>query len=377
MKGRFRVVFGVLALLGLFTGMKVADVFPGHPFASMALSIGLVAFFVVWQIAYRNGSLPEDAGWSRALAWGASAGMGLWATFLLLGIGVSLVELFLSASGHGAILARALPAAAAGGSLLIAGLGLGQAVKGPSVKRVDIPVRRLAPGLRGLRIAQISDLHVGPTIRRGEVERVVERALALKPDLIVLTGDIADGEVERLARHVQPLSRLQAPLGTFYVTGNHEYYWGAPRWIEKMSELGFTPLINENRVVARGGARLLVAGIPDESGGYFQPDHHPDVRRAAESDTPVDFRLLLAHRPDGVPAAERAGFDLQLSGHTHGGQFFPASLFIGLFHRFARGLDRHGRMQVYVNPGTGYWGPAHRFGVPAEITLLTLVEEQS
>jgi predicted MPP superfamily phosphohydrolase len=200
--------------------------------------------------------------------------------------------------------------------------------------------------------------------------------LALDPDLIAVTGDMADGDVEKLSRHVAPLARLKAPLGVYYVTGNHEYYWGAEGWIAKVRELGMTPLINENRVVSRDGARLLIGGIPDESGGSFVPGHRPDARRAAGADD-ADFRLLLAHRPDGVPAAERAGFDLQLSGHTHGGQFFPASLFIGLFHRFARGLDRHGRMRVYVNPGTGYWGPAHRFGVPSEITLLTLTEDKT
>jgi predicted MPP superfamily phosphohydrolase len=375
MRSRSFVFLGVIALLGLYTGLKAADVFPAHPAAAMAGSILLVAFLVGWQLVYRGGTLPEEAGWTRVLAWTASVGMGVWATFLLLTAGASVAALMLSASARGAALAHALPAAAAGASVLIAGLGLKQAVRGPRVVEVAVPVRGLAPGLRGLRVAQISDLHVGPTIRRRDVERVVERALALEPDLIAITGDMADGTVERLARHVAPLSRLRAPLGVYYVTGNHEYYWGAGEWIEKARELGFVPLVNENRVVSRGGARLLVAGIPDESGGSFVPGHSPDARRAAATDGGADFRLLLAHRPDGVPAAARAGFDLQFSGHTHGGQFFPASLLIGLFHRYARGLHRHGRLWVHVNPGTGYWGPAHRFAVPSEITLLTLTDE--
>jgi predicted MPP superfamily phosphohydrolase len=372
MRNRLLVVLGVVALLGLYTGLKLADVFPAHPIAAMAASVLLVAFFVSWQVAYRNGALPEESGWTRALAWTSSVGMGVWATFLLVSVGASLAGFLLSVSARGAVLARALPALAGGASVVIAGLGLRGAVKGPRVKSVPVAVPGLHEGLRGLRIVQISDLHVGPTIRRGDVERIVDRALALKPDLIAITGDLTDGTVERLARHVAPLSRLRAPLGVYYVTGNHEYYWGAGAWIEKAKELGFEPLINENRVVSRGGAQLLVGGIPDESGGAFAAGHSPDVLRAAASNGPVDFRLLLAHRPDGVPAAAKAGFDLQLSGHTHGGQFFPASLFIGLFHRYTNGLDRHGRMQVYVSPGTGYWGPAHRFGVPSEITLLTL-----
>lgn len=377
MNKRFLIFLGVLALLGAYTGLEAANVFPSHPLAAMAASLSTVGFFVGWQIAYRGGKVPHDSIWSRGLAWSASVGMGLWATFLLLGAAASVAGLVLSASGRAAVLARDLPAFAAGASFLIAGLGLGQALKGPRVERVDIPVRGLAEGLRGLRIVQLSDLHVGPTIRRGAVEQVVERALELKPDLIALTGDMADGVVERLARHIEPLGRLRAPLGVYYVTGNHEYYWGAAAWIRKMADFGFTPLINENCVVSRGGAKLLVGGIPDESGGYFDPEHRSDVARAAAGGDAADFRLLLAHRPDGVPAAESAGFDLQLSGHTHGGQFFPASLFIGFFHRFARGLGRLGRMRVYVNSGTGYWGPAHRFAVPSEITLLTLTEEKA
>jgi predicted MPP superfamily phosphohydrolase len=355
MRNRFAAFLGVLVLLGLYTGMRTAQLFPEHWLAATAAPVVLVAFFVAWQIGYRNGTFPEESRATRALAWTASVGMGVWATYLLL-----------------TVLAHPFPAAAAASSLLIAGLGLGQALSGPRVKEVVVDSDRLAPGLRGLRIAQISDLHVGPTIRRGDVERVVERVLALEPDLIAITGDMADGTVEALARHVEPLARLRAPLGVYYVPGNHEYYWNAGDWLEKAAELGFIPLINENRVVARGGAKLLVGGIPDESGGHFLAGHDPDQGRAAATEEFVDFRLLLAHRPDGVPQAARAGFDLQLSGHTHGGQFFPASLFIGLFHRFTRGLYRHDDMAVYVNPGTGYWGPAHRFGVPSEITLLRL-----
>jgi predicted MPP superfamily phosphohydrolase len=377
MRNRSLVLLGIIGLLAFYASLKAAAVFPSHPVAAMAASILLVAFFVAWQFVNRSGALAEESVWTRALAWSASVGMGVWATFLLLSIGADAAHLLLSESPRGAVLARALPAAVGGASVLIAGLGLGQAVKGPRVKKVAVPVSGLAAGLRGLRIVQLSDLHVGPTIRRQDVERVVERALALEPDLIAITGDLVDGTVERLARHVAPLGRLRAPLGVFYVTGNHEYYWGAGDWLEKVKELGFVPLINENRVVSRGGARLLVGGIPDESGGSFAAGHDPDALQAAEADGAVDFRLLLAHRPDGVPAAARAGFDLQLSGHTHGGQFFPASLLVGFFHRYTRGLARHGRMWVHVSPGTGYWGPAHRFGVPAEITLLTLkLEEQ-
>lgn len=374
MRRRISVFLAVLSLLAVFTGMKAAEAFPAHPYGAMAAVLALVAFVVGAAVVDRRGLLPEDSGASRALAWAAGIATGVWATFLLLSAISSVAELALNAAG-GAALAQSLPAAAVGASVLFAGLGLKQAVRGPRGREVAVPVRGLPEGLRGLRVAQISDLHVGPTIRRRQVERVVERTMALKPDLIALTGDIGDGDPSRLQDALAPLSRLRAPLGVYYVPGNHEYYWGAKAWLAEMRALGLVPLVNENRVVDSGGARLLVAGIPDEQGGMFLPGHEPDHLRAAEGAENADFKLLLAHRPDGASAAERAGFDLQLSGHTHGGQFFPANLFVGLFHRFARGLERAGRMWIYVSPGTGYWGPPNRFGVPAEITALTLVDE--
>ncbi|HVE12538.1 MAG TPA: metallophosphoesterase [Elusimicrobiota bacterium] len=367
--------FGVLSLLGFFTGLKAAEALPAHPYAAMGGSLALVAFFVGWAAVHRRGLLSDESRAARALAWAASGAMAVWATFLVLAIISSAAELLLSATPRGAALAQSLPAAAAAASLLIAGLGVKQAVRGPRVRKVRVPVPGLAPGLRGLKIAQISDLHVGPTIRRRMVERVAARAMALEPDLIAVTGDLADGTPERLAGSLEPLARLRAPLGVYYVTGNHEYYWGARAWLAKARALGWTPLVNENRVVSRRGAALLVAGVPDEQGGQFVSGHAPDQRRAAAADAEPAFRLLLAHRPDGAAAAARAGFDLQLSGHTHGGQFFPASLFIGLFHRYTRGLARAGRMWIHVSPGTGYWGPAHRFAVPSEVTLLTLTDE--
>lgn len=373
MNRRFLVFLGVITILGIFTGEKAADVFPSHPFLAMGLSLALVAFFVLWQILYRTGALEDDSLASRILAWTAGVGMGVWATYLLFAAGLSIVEFVLRHSGRTGGVAT-LPVLAAAASVVVAALGLGQAVAGPVVRDVPVSTVNLAPSLRGLRIAQISDLHIGPTIRRGDVERMVSTVLALKPDIIAVTGDVVDGTPERLARHVEPLARLQAPLGVYYVTGNHEYYWDAVGWMAKMRSLGMTTLLNENRIVERGGARLLVAGIPDESGGMFVEGHAPNVEGARRSESGADFHLLLAHRPDGVAAAERAGFDLQLSGHTHGGQFFPASLFIPFFHRYSRGLSRHGRLWIYVNPGTGYWGPAHRFAVPSEITVLTLTE---
>ncbi len=374
MKNRLLIILCVAALLGLYAGMNAAEAVPAHPWAALACSVLILALFIGWQIAYRYEILGENSSGARALAWATSVGMGAWATFLILSALAGAAGFFLSEFVRGSLLARGLPEAALAAALVLALLGLGQAVAGPRIVEVQIPVQGLAAGLSGLRVAQISDLHAGHTIERSYVEGIVRRVMGLKPDLIAVTGDIADGTVAQLSRRVGPLADLRAPLGVYYVTGNHEYYWNALEWVQKARELGFAPLLNQGRVLERGGAKLFVAGVTDDFGGAFVPGHAPDMAKASRGGEACDFRILLAHRPGAAAPAERAGFDLQLSGHTHGGQFFPASLFIRLFHRYARGLSRRGRLWIYVNPGTGYWGPAHRFAVPAEITLLTLTQ---
>jgi predicted MPP superfamily phosphohydrolase len=362
---RFLLFFLALTLMGAYTGLHGAQLAPGHPEGAAAATLAFVWLLLGWQLAYRKETFPHEAAWARACGWAASVSLGAWSAFLFFCAAADVASLFGLPAPIGA-------RAAAAGAAFVAVLGVLEARRGPRAPDVTVIVAGLPPALDGLRVAHISDLHVGPTIRRAEVEAVVERTRALEPDLVAITGDLVDGPVARLSPHVEPLRGLAAPLGVYYVTGNHEYYWDAPGWIAKVRQLGLTPLINESRVVARGGAKVLVGGVTDETGGLFVRGHAPDFERAAATDESPSVKILLAHRPTGHARAERAGFDLQLSGHTHGGQFFPWSLVIPLFHRYYRGLNRHGRLTVYVSSGTGYWGPALRFGVPAEIALLTL-----
>jgi uncharacterized protein len=192
------------------------------------------------------------------------------------------------------------------------------------VRRVDVPIAGLPPVLHGFSIAQISDLHVGPTIKRDYLKRIVDAVNALGADMIAVTGDLVDGSVKDLARHTEPLSMLTARHGTFFVTGNHEYYSGATAWVEEVRRLGLAVLINEHVVLLHEGVSVVVAGVTDYNAGLFDPAHRSDPAVAisgAPSDAAV--RLLLAHQPRSAFAAADAGFDLQLSGHTHGGQFFP------------------------------------------------------
>lgn len=259
------------------------------------------------------------------------------------------------------------------GSFAALVFGLLAAFRGPHIRHVRIPIPGLDPALDGLRIAQISDLHVGPTIGADYVRRVVTLTNRLEPDLIALTGDIVDGPVERLARHVAPLADLVPRGKAFLVLGNHDYYSGAAPWTAHFRKLGLRVLLNEHAAVSRGGARVIVGGVLDPAVRLFDPRQAPRPDLAAAPEAGPVFRLLLAHNPKLAPLAEKAGFDLQLSGHTHAGQFFPWTLVVRWIHApHVAGLSRRGRLWVYVNAGTGTWGPPVRFGTLPEITLLRL-----
>jgi predicted MPP superfamily phosphohydrolase len=240
------------------------------------------------------------------------------------------------------------------------------------VVSVRIPLRGLPPALEGLRIVQISDIHVGPTIKHGYLEAIVERVNALQPDVIAVTGDLVDGSVAELAAHVAPLARLRARHGVFFVTGNHEYYSGVHGWVDELTRLGLRVLHNEHVVLQHDGAALVLAGVTDFSGHHFDPAHRSDPVAALRGAPPDAVRVLLAHQPRSAAAAAEAGFDLQISGHTHGGQFLPWTFFVPFQQPYTAGLHQLGRLSVYVSRGTGYWGPPKRLGAPSEIGELRL-----
>ena len=260
------------------------------------------------------------------------------------------------------------------GALGAVGVGGLVALRGPSVRRVDIPVVGLAPDLDGLRIVQISDLHVGPTMRLGYVQRVVDMTRELAPDIIALTGDIVDGSVPRLAGQVAPLEALASGDRAFFVLGNHDYYSGAAPWTAHFERMGFRVLRNTHVSIERGMARLVIGGVIDFAARMSDPEARPRPDLATDGGASPAFRLLLAHNPKIAPLAEEAGFDLQLSGHTHAGQFFPWTFVIHFVHGpHVAGLSRRGRLWVYVSAGTGTWGPPVRLGTRPELTLLRIV----
>jgi len=255
---------------------------------------------------------------------------------------------------------------------VMTGAGFVQARKTPPVKRVDVPIPGLNPGLDGLTIAHITDTHVSPTIHGDYLRAVVERVNALSPDMISFTGDMVDGLVDEMKNDVAPIAGLSAPLGVYFVTGNHEYYWDLQGWLSEVARHGLITLNNEHRTIERGGATLVVAGVTDYSAGRHHRPHESDPARALAGAPDADMTIMLAHQPRSAPDVAKAGADLQLSGHTHGGQIFPWSLFVPLIHPVPPGLSRFRGMWVYVSRGSGYWGPPVRLGAPSEITLLTL-----
>jgi uncharacterized protein len=259
-------------------------------------------------------------------------------------------------------------------ALFVTLAGLFIARRRPAIVEVNIPVVDLPPGLHGFSIAQISDVHVGPTIKRAFVETIVQRVNDLGADIIAVTGDLVDGSVQQLSAHTAPLAGLTARHGAYFVTGNHEYYSGEPAWSREIRRLGLRVLKNEHVVLKHNGASLVLAGVTDYSAHHFDPAERSDPA-AALFGAPADAgaKVLLAHQPSSATAAAIAGFDVQISGHTHGGQFWPWNLFVHLFQPFSSGLHKLKGLWIYVSRGTGYWGPPNRFGVPSEITRIRLV----
>jgi predicted MPP superfamily phosphohydrolase len=309
------------------------------------------------------------------LAWTGMLAMGFFSSLLVLTVlrdalllAATLVNAVSSQLLHASALAVPLTA------LAVTLVGLVNARRVARVVEVEVPIDGLPTALHGYTIVQISDIHVGPTIKHGYLTAIVDKVNALGPDAIAITGDLVDGSVQRLAAHTAPLARLVARDGAFFVTGNHEYYSGAKAWIVELRRLGLTVLVNEHVLCERDGEALMIAGVTDFTAHLFDPSQRSDARAAAAgARRAVSARILLAHQPRSAPAAAEAGFDLQLSGHTHGGQFFPWNLFVPLQQPFTAGLNRLSQLWVYTSRGTGYWGPPKRFGAPSEITRVRLV----
>ncbi|WP_338677143.1 metallophosphoesterase [Streptomyces sp. SCSIO 30461] len=267
--------------------------------------------------------------------------------------------------------ARVAGGAAAAVAAGTVGYGTYGVLRGPRVKRVTVPLAKLARGAHGYRIAVVSDVHLGPVLGRAHAQRIVDTINATQPDLVAVVGDLVDGSVADLGRAAEPLAQIEAPDGAFFVTGNHEYFSGADAWVDHVRELGLTPLRND-RVELAG---FDLAGVDDVAGE--SEGKGPDFVRALGDRDRSRASVLLAHQPVVIHDAVRHGVDLQLSGHTHGGQLWPGNLIADAANPTLAGLERYGDTQLYVSRGAGAWGPPVRVGAPSDITVVELASRQA
>ncbi|MDW5443449.1 metallophosphoesterase [Polaromonas sp. SM01] len=370
------------ALLHAYVGARLLPGLGAWPMAQGLLGLVLLASMVVTPLGltarrFKSPVLADRVAWAGMLFMGLFSSLFVLsllrdAALLLAWLLQALVPTALSLDTFSAWTAAAVPLL----GLLMTLLGFVNARRTAAVVRVDVPIQGLPPALHGFAIAQISDIHVGPTIKRGYLQAIVDVVNQLQVDMVAVTGDLVDGTVADLAPHVAPLADLSSTHGTYFVTGNHEYYSGAHAWIAELQRLGIRVLMNEHVVLQHGHPQqaLVLAGVADWSAGHFDHSHRSDPH-AAMAGAPVQaaVKLLLAHQPRSATEAEKAGFDLQLSGHTHGGQFWPWNFFVRFQQPFTAGLHRLHKLWIYTSRGTGYWGPPKRFGAPSEITHLRLV----
>jgi predicted MPP superfamily phosphohydrolase len=366
----------LILLLPGYIGWRLLSALSIGPFGVCAGIALLITCCVLIPLSVRSHAIRNPT-LENLLAWVGVLSMGFFSSLFVLTLLRDLVLL----SAHLLLSAQQAASLAAPSArwtlaltMFVTLAGLVIARRRPHVVEVDIPVTDLPEALHGFSIAQISDVHVGPTIKRGFVEGIVALVNGLKADLIAVTGDLVDGSVQQLSLHTAPLAGLAARHGAYFVTGNHEYYSGERAWSAEIRRLGMRVLKNEHVVLKHNGASLVLAGVTDLSAHHFDAAEHSDPAAALRG-APADAgaKILLAHQPNSATAAASAGFDVQLSGHTHGGQFWPWNLFVRFFQPFTGGLYRLKNLWVYVSRGTGYWGPPNRFGVPSEITRIRLI----
>ncbi len=370
----FSIATGIVGGLHYFLWLRLVRDTGLHGTARTAATAALVVLALSIPLSFvAMRTLPRALG--KFLFWP----MYLWMGFLLLGFFTLLAVYFVRTLSFWIGAAPDLErrqflirwSSALGGAMaaLLGGYALVRGRSLPAVKKIEVALKRLPRTLDGITIVQLTDVHIGPTLGREFVEALVERTNALLPDVIAITGDLIDGSVAELSDAVAPLGQLRARHGVFFVTGNHEYYSGVDGWIDELRRLGIRVLSNE-RVAIGNEAQFDLVGIDDLSA--FGDGHRPDLPGALAGRDATRELVLLAHQPRVMKQAVAHGVGLQLSGHTHGGQIWPWNYFVYLQQPFVVGLHAVGDTQIYVSPGTGYWGPPMRLGSRAEITQVVL-----
>lgn len=384
-----RARLGIIAFLALYASIiavthfylvlrlvLLADV--ASPFREIGVAsivvLGLCLFLRPLAERFGGGRLAELLAWPAFVWMGVSflLLLALLASDLVVSIASGAVSVIVGPSAARALSYPAQAALVASGGGMLSLWGLFLALRPPAVRRLALAIPGWPAALNGFRIVQLSDVHIGPLLDRRFAASLVSQVNALCPDLVAVTGDLVDGSVERIGEEVEPLGRLVARHGTFFVTGNHDYFSRAEPWVERIRSLGWCVLRNERVTIGDGADAFDVAGVDDRFGRYFGPGHGEDLDRALDGRDLARPLVLLAHNPNSFDAAAERGVDLQLSGHTHGGQLWPFAYFVRLATPYVAGLFQRGRSLLYVSRGTGFWGPPMRLFHPAEITEITL-----
>ncbi|NPD24702.1 metallophosphoesterase [Corallococcus exiguus] len=348
-----------------------------------ALVLGIMTLVLIAR-RYLQRTLPEAPGDVVELVSYSWMGVALCLVLGLAGVDLGRAVLALgrrlrpapSAPSVDAERRRFLSQATAGGALALggglAGYGSWRAFTAPEVTEVVVRIPKLPRSLDGFSIVQLTDLHVGPFIQRRFMDELVRRANALKPDLVAITGDLVDGTVPRLGGFVAALGNLHARYGSFFVTGNHDYSSGAEDWVAHLGSMGIPSLRNRHVRIGDAGGTFDLVGVDDWHGGRRLGQKGYDLDLALADRDPERAAVLLAHQPANFKVAAERGVDLQISGHTHGGQLFPMTALIGLSWEHSAGHYRHGDSYIYVSRGCGFWGPPMRLGSPPELVKLVL-----
>lgn len=380
---RRRTLAGLVFLTAILTAAIGGHVYlidrlalqPGwpEPLRRGLLVVLVAAFGMLFLYPFARGRVPQR--WRRP--WGWTAGIWLGVAFLLVSATAAsdaLLWLLGAASpgGEPEPLLRMRALAVAGVVAGASAVALRSGLAPPARRRVEIELPRWPQALDGLRLVQLSDLHLGPILERRFAADLVEHVNALAPDLVVVTGDLVDGSVQRVGAEVEPLTGLRARHGVFFVTGNHDFYSGVDEWVEHLRAFGWRVLRNERVTIRHGEAAFELAGVDDRHGSLVAEGQGEDLTRALAGRDPRRPLVLLAHDPTGFRKAAAAGVDLQISGHTHGGQIWPFHGVVRLAVRWVAGLHRLGGSALYVSRGTGFWGPPMRLLAPAELTELVL-----
>src|SRR6185437_15856731 len=377
MRKRLVIVITLIVLLHLFIGIGLI------PYLSLnrSLNILCICLLIVSSIVIPLGMFAtrfnsKNRKLSDIVSWIGMLDLGLFSSLFILTLIKQIIFLFYNFfAGFNYELEHYASLAVLVLAVLVTVIGFINARSLAKVVKINIPIVNLPKELENFTIVQISDIHVGPTIKYKYLSKIVDKVNKLNADMIAITGDLVDGSVENLSAHVQPLARLKSKYGSFFVLGNHEYYSGANEWIDEIRSLGIVVLLNQHTVIQHNNIDLVIAGITDYSGEKFGIEHKSDPEKAQIS-APLDaIKILLAHQPRSAIIAEKFGYDLQLSGHTHGGQFWPWNFFVTTQQPFNIGLHRINKMWLYINRGTGYWGPPKRLGKSAEITQIRLIRD--